>query len=1645
MKRIWLLGSLAFFLAAPRVSGADLPGGARVLFYLPFENELTAITPARELEPEAGVDVVDDLSQSVTIGELARGKQIVVGDKQISGGDSRIAYEDGLRGRSVRLRTRLTYAAPWLKEQPEGTITLWYRNPNWRVTTWNVPAMLTTAQPDRAKTSAFQTPISWWIFNRLTAPPEQGNSRWYHWTIEFDEHPRNISPREKDDDRWHFWALRWNRAAGLLEVIDDGQVRDISRYANRLEPGRDFWLETYRGHTTQVYEDVGHIKFEEVFLGSLHLARFCEVGLDEIFVLDKALSREELAAACRRGLQGQPTWPAEAVPKPAQRLSEGLDLAALDPARPGLPAEVDWSSQGAVAERSATQEKVCLNGYWRFQPVADRFTRPDPQQWSYVRLPGLWGEKSYLLDPAKLRARANWNGKPLAGYELVWLEREVEVPANQAGRRFFLSFDRVDEDLTRFDLYINGRFVRRFRNYGPGRTDITGWIQPGQRNRLLLGVEKKDRFLFDLYLESRQLTKVSVHDPYVVSEYRKKAVTVQFDLENHTDQPQTYTYGVEFCEWPSGRQVHTLKGATLTIGPKRSEVASVSGPWPNPHCWSIYDPFLHTARVLVRDGRGRTLDTGLPVRFGYRELWSENGWLFLNGVKMQIRGIGQPHGNIGYDNPIDYSDMNRLAVQYITAMKKVNQYWKREINWYGCDSFLEAADRMGFFVTLRMSGTGFQAETFWAGNPSSQQKALATARWLRNHPSVASFIVRQSGNYAQTDTTPYGETAFWWENFKEDASWDAYHRVWEEFVAPLRETSPSILFSGMWLPYGQDLGPSGTKFGYGVSLQSREEMPRFWSGRGLARYHAEEGWPQISRYSWDATGQDDLSKYYELYWPNMSQVTEELAAMYFGDLPYDQAASSGNGFGSLWKKDSDGQGRFSWEYVSKNQVVGLPYSRKFTGPFETPGYVKLRSLFPHNTIRSWRWYGYGYWEHTESGVYFEDSWNFLNKEPEKFTRTLDNIRRRPGLFIDKARSDTRLVADYATLAGASIPLSEVGAVAEKVTRPLAAFVLGWPDSVRKDHAFYAGELIRKQVGILNEYPGPLAGEVRWNFQERENGRPVYQGVIPLDFRNGDNQCVGIEFRAPAVKAKTRYRLCLDTLRREASGRLASVHDDAFDIEVFPPRSAPAISGKIGLIDTGAAGSLFQIAGIPFAPVTEKSNLAEYDLLVIGRGRTSEATRALLKKLELPKHLAAGLNLLVLEQEGEVLERTGQEDWPRRAWKERGDRPELLSFGLRQERQSFRNVFIRVPGHRLFVGLSDEDFANWRGASNLIPPYTKEYWYRAESGRSRRNANASNFGDVVTYALEKPQGGNFVSLVDAGFDLLQSALLEEIRPHGRTLYCQLNVSNRYGVDPAATLLVDRLVAYALEKPAPLVGRAVRLAGAGWDRVLAGLPFDLAAAGSNLSASDLKNYNLLVAGIGRPRIEVFDDKNKFAGQEAVPGRPGQDPVLDWLGRNRREVADFVEKGGAVLVLPVQSAAELEWLPFELKLEPVKFFAAAPGDFFASGAIGPADLYYRRALELPVPAGLPAGSRSTRPAILARVPYGRGEFIFAQLHPKSISGNWAESKLARVLSTILTERGVADRLDLDPLGRGYGPGGYPYQVGTPVYFDPYLSTDW
>ena len=58
-----------------------------------------------------------------------------------------------------------------------------------------------------------------------------------------------------------------------------------------------------------------------------------------------------------------------------------------------------WDLDTAQREKTATRERVCLNGLWRWQPATEAADSVPDDGWGYFKVPGFWpGNSSYIQE-----------------------------------------------------------------------------------------------------------------------------------------------------------------------------------------------------------------------------------------------------------------------------------------------------------------------------------------------------------------------------------------------------------------------------------------------------------------------------------------------------------------------------------------------------------------------------------------------------------------------------------------------------------------------------------------------------------------------------------------------------------------------------------------------------------------------------------------------------------------------------------------------------------------------------------------------------------------------------------------------------------------------------------------------------------------------------------------------------------------------------------------------------------------------------------------------------------------------------------------------------------------------------------------------
>src|SRR5499426_364488 len=97
-----------------------------------------------------------------------------------------------------------------------------------------------------------------------------------------------------------------------------------------------------------------------------------------------------------------------------------------------LPAGVNiaWDMAQAYRETTATRERICLNGLWRWQPATPDSGQVPNENWGYFKVPGSWpGITNYMQkDTQTVHAHPSWKSERMGSVSAAWYERTLSVP-----------------------------------------------------------------------------------------------------------------------------------------------------------------------------------------------------------------------------------------------------------------------------------------------------------------------------------------------------------------------------------------------------------------------------------------------------------------------------------------------------------------------------------------------------------------------------------------------------------------------------------------------------------------------------------------------------------------------------------------------------------------------------------------------------------------------------------------------------------------------------------------------------------------------------------------------------------------------------------------------------------------------------------------------------------------------------------------------------------------------------------------------------------------------------------------------------------------------------------------------------------------
>jgi hypothetical protein len=420
-------------------------------------------------------------------------------------------------------------------------------------------------------------------------------------------------------------------------------------------------------------------------------------------------------------------------------------------------------------------------------------------------------------------------------------------------------------------------------------------------------------------------------------------------------------------------------------------------------------------------------------------------------------------------------------------------------------------------------------------------------------------------------------------------------------------------------------------------------------------------------------------------------------------------------------------------------------------------------------------------------------------------------------------------------------------------------------------------------------------------------------------------------------------------------------EDSFVVHVLPFAPAPRPEGKVALFDPkGEISQWLNGMGIGFQSVNENTDLSPYDILIVGRSALTVG--GLAPDITRVRH---GLKVLIFEQTADVLEKR---------------------FGFRVQEYGLRQVFKRVPDHPLLVGIASEHLRDWRGEATLLPPRLK-YELSPTSGdpairwcdiEVTRVWRCGNRGNVASVLIEKPGRGDFLPILDGGFSLQYSPLMEYREGEGMILFCQMDVTGRTETDPAAERMGRNLIQYSLAwKPGPR-HKALFVGDQSCKKHLEAAGIDT-IDGENEALTD--NHMLIVGPGGGTR----------------------------LAKRAAAVRDWLKRGGGLLAIGIDETEANAFLPIRVNMKKGEhisaFFETAGKDPLFAG-IGPADVHNRDPRDIPLISG---GALIVGNGVLAKAE--NAKVAFCQLIPWQFDSQRQNTKRTYRRTTFLVSRLLAN----------------------------------
>ncbi|MBR5078220.1 MAG: hypothetical protein IKX30_05705 [Victivallales bacterium] len=1129
--------------------------------------------------------------------------------------------------------------------------------------------------------------------------------------------------------------------------------------------------------------------------------------------------------------------------------------------------EAAQSIEDAWTRTTPTRETISLNGLWQFRPALTETTAADANEpqakkgdsvpaendsWGWFKLPAIWpdrwdNDEAYQSPILAQYFEDNILTKDNAVPEKAWYKRTINVPSHWEDRQIVMEFSLVN---THAKVFVDNAQAGELWFPG-GEVDLTGKLLPGKRQSIAILVEaiplsdNLDAFMApdrivkenavvknkgingDVYLTSRPKGQriVFVH---AIPSVRENTITFRTELEDAANIPYKVVAEVTL---PDG-SVKTFSPKLPSVPDERNSIVFTSS-WKNAPLWEMDNPQLLTASVSLYSADGETLiDRTIPFTFGFREFEARGKDLYLNGIPVHLRALHCEAGtsiNVECSAEPEATEMLRRMRQYGFNFL-INAHYNFN---YGAMNYLEgllaAAEKNGFLMSFSLPHLN---QFGWKLHEQSVQNRYTwltrfLIRKVANNPAVVMYAMNHNSCGYYGDQNPLKidgkyhhekdvESDFPIEGNRRNQASHAEKIV--KYLDPTR------------LVYHHESGNLGDLHSVNIylnwaPLQERSDWMKHWALNGVKPvFFVEWGLPHISSWSsYRGPGFIWRTKAFQSLWAT------EYAAAEIGEEAYRQASDFGGEplahEQKLWETNKP----FAWSELNK-PIAQYPFYHQVMAKYATDNWrshrafgvsamlpwdqgalwktpknvnpkphlndlsvLKQPGLFPDRMNAMPSQFIYGKtdpegWEPSPLGEAFlrwnQDTCAFIGGANEEETTTQTDVITEDDEMVPVVRSDNQQHQHF---------------VSRKQKRLISRTKLSSTPITDKTHSYRQGETIQKTIVLINDTRKTRVATVDWRCQSIRKSfkvklQPGTVTLCPISCVVGDS---GLQNHTFASR-----------IMMTAKFDNGDVWTDQFDFQTLPIQDKLLEGFSAWIYDPKGLTTQYmqEISMLMLKPLTADADIdftQPQDPIIIGREALDDPTAI----KWLPDAISKG-KVLIFEQSYDALTKR---------------------LGFRANIHGLRELFVTKyihPAFRDCVSPMEENeeqaantaLKNWRGASTMTPPYLdvpeqethnpKWNWLGFENTRVW---TAGNQGTVASVLIEKPEIGDWRPLAVGGFDLQYTALMELIVDKGRTIFCQLDVTNRTENDPVADRIACRLIHYLIYAPDTGVKRKVYYAG------------------------------------------------------------------------------------------------------------------------------------------------------------------------------------------------------------------------------------------